>query len=169
MMAAPESSPFTAYRPASNLKDYRNALGAFGTGVAVVTAAIEGRPIGLTVNSFTSVSLEPALILWSIDCQSNHYDDFAYIKHFAVHVLTMNQQGVADRFSTTDVDKFNEYERQCDSLGVPVIPDSLVRFQCQRHGVQQIGDHRVIFGQVVGYNLTEGSPLLFVHGRYQHL
>lgn len=158
------------FRPEDDRRTYRRALGHFSTGVAVVAASHDDAPIGLTINSFGSVSLEPAWILWNIDEGSVCFDAFCRIKRFAVHVLTTNQQAIAERFADSTEGKFSSIDWGYDDDGVPVIAGCLARFQCRSRGLQRIGDHRIIFGAVQHYSLAQGgSPLVFAQGRYCRL
>lgn len=154
------------HKPEDDQKNYRKALGSFGTGVAVVTAKGEKGPIALTINSFSSVSLEPPLILWSIDQKSNNFEDFCRVKHFAVHVLSADQRALSDHFAQTGDNKFASIHWEYDESNVPCMVDYLTRFQCQSLDVHQIGDHRTIVARVLQYSHKGGQPLLFVQGRY---
>lgn len=159
----------TAIKPEDDLISYRNALGAFTTGVAVVTSTIASKPIGITINSFSSISLKPPLILWSIDEQSSHFDDFHQVQSFAVHILSIRQKAIADRFVQISDDKFSNLEWTYDEMGLPVIPESLARLQCRHNSFYEAGDHRIILGEVLQYHRNEGEPLLFSGGQYHHL
>lgn len=156
-------------RPEDDLRAYRKALGNFSTGVAVVAAAHDDAPIGMTINSFGSVSLEPACILWNIGEDAACFDAFCQVKRFAMHVLTANQQAIAERFADSTEGKFSSVDWRYDDDGVPVISGCLARFQCRSSGLQCIGDHRIIFGAVQHYSLAQGSPLVFAQGQYRRL
>lgn len=160
-MASKENSS-----PENDLRSYRDALGCFATGVAVVTAQIRGNPIALTINSFSSVSLEPPIILWSIGQDSTYYQDFLEIKRFTIHILAANQKSIADSFAKPKGDKFLRIDWCYDEHQVPLLKDSMTRFFCQTHSHKTIGDHRVIFGRVLAYSHTQESPLIFFGGRY---
>ena len=156
----------TSVRPGEDLRGYRNALGSFGTGVAVVTGASEGRPFGMTINSFSSVSLQPALVLWSIDSRATHYHPFLAAERFAIHVLGADQKDVSDRFAATGGDKFTGVAWELDDSGVPRLLGCLARFQCLREAIHPGGDHEILLGRVELFETMPGAPLLFVQGRY---
>ena len=151
--------------PTAEFTAYRRALGAFATGVCVVTADSEQGPLGLTINSFTSVSLEPRLILWCLDERSERWTTFAAAERFAVHVLPAADRARAARFArgvarlTVD-----EFERRGE--GPPCLPDTLARFECAAHDRIQMGDHMVIVGRVDGFTVGSGAALTFWRGRY---
>jgi flavin reductase (DIM6/NTAB) family NADH-FMN oxidoreductase RutF len=152
-------------------RELRNALGRFATGVCVITTTIEEeRPIGMTVNSFAAVSLEPPLILWSLQNNSEVYRDFASARYFNVNVLASDQ-----------LDHSNEYARKGDhtvlpehfrpgKYGAPVIRDCLVTFECELDATHAGGDHLIIVGRVKDMtHRPTGKPLLFYSGGYCEL
>jgi flavin reductase (DIM6/NTAB) family NADH-FMN oxidoreductase RutF len=151
--------------PAQETIAYRRALGAFATGVCVVTADSETGPIGITINSFTSVSLTPRLVLWCLDERSDRWPAFATAERFAIHVLPAEDRDNAIRFARgvcTLAD--GEYER--DGEGPPHLPEALSRFECVAHDRIQMGDHLIIVGRVEAYQTREGDALTFHRGRY---
>ena len=144
---------------------YRRALGAFATGVCVVTADSEAGPLGITINSFTSVSLEPRLILWCLDERSERWPAFAAAERFAVHVLPAEDQPLAARFARgVCVLADDEFVREGE--GPPRLPEAAARFDCVVHDRIQMGDHLVIVGRVEVFEETAGDTLTFFRGSY---
>lgn len=155
-------------REAIDPRALRNALGCYATGVAVVTALADGdTPVGLTVNSFTSVSLDPPLVLWSLSRRSPSRTAFEQASHFAVNVLTAEQQALSNRFATPRPDKFAGVEWQRGHGGAPLLADCLAWFQCRRHLCHDGGDHIILLGRVEAFDHEpERDPLVFLTGRY---
>ncbi len=128
---------------------FRNALGGFATGVTVVTAmAAEGTPVGLTVSSFNSVSLEPPLVLWSLSANSPSLGIFESASHFAVNVLAANQEEVSNRFASRLEDKFDGVSWQPGLGGAPVLAGTCASFECANVVRHAGGDHLIFIGQV---------------------
>ncbi len=150
---------------ASSARHFRNALGAFTTGVTVVTAQTANGPIGMTVNSFTSVSLDPPLVLWSPAKSSSRYQAFMAADHFAIHVLSAEQDLLSTRFTRGGLG-FEQLPWQENSEGVPVIPGTLARFECALASRHDAGDHTLILGRVLRAAHREGEPLCFSRGTF---
>jgi flavin reductase (DIM6/NTAB) family NADH-FMN oxidoreductase RutF len=152
--------------------DLRNALGRFATGVCVITAAPAGfAPFGMTINSFASVSLEPPLILWSLQNDSDCAPAFAAADRFAVNILTADQMAISQQYSRrNDHDLRTEHVRD-GSTGLPVIRDSLASFECEMWQRYDGGDHVILVGRVLALHDAgnDAKPLLFFGGRYQEL
>jgi flavin reductase (DIM6/NTAB) family NADH-FMN oxidoreductase RutF len=147
--------------------DLRRILGAYATGVAVVTASVEDRPVGLTINSFASVSLQPPLVLWGLSSSSPSLPTFREASHFAISVLHEAQRGVADRFATRGLaDKFSGCAVCMTPEGIPVIDGSIAVMVCATEDRLMLGDHVVFVGRVVRARRWEGRPLVFHSGRY---
>jgi flavin reductase (DIM6/NTAB) family NADH-FMN oxidoreductase RutF len=147
--------------------DFRNALGSFATGITIVTAIGEdGQKVGMTVNSFNSVSLDPALILWSIARNSNCFDDFIAAKSFAIHVLSADQQDISNRFAKSGEDKFAGIECSEGLSGVPILPHYSACFQCSLEHQYEGGDHIILVGKVLEFNDNGLNPLVFYRGQY---
>jgi flavin reductase (DIM6/NTAB) family NADH-FMN oxidoreductase RutF len=159
------------YRTGSDQRTLRDALGCFATGVTVVTCLNEeGDPAGLTVNSFTSVSLEPPLLLVCIAKAAASAEALTQASHFAVNVLQTGQQPASIRFSTRDQDRFGATPWSCGEAGAPILKDSLGVFECERFAVYDGGDHHILVGQVVKASFDAGlDPLLYFRGRYRRL
>jgi flavin reductase (DIM6/NTAB) family NADH-FMN oxidoreductase RutF len=148
-------------------RDFRHALGQFATGVTIVTArAKDGRGIGLTVNSFTSVSLDPPVVLWCLSREATDFAAFNVAGRFAVNVLSARQHHLSRQFSTTVADKFTGVEREEAPDGSPLLEGATAHFICRVAGRFDGGDHVIILGQVEEYRWHEGEPLVFHSGRY---
>lgn len=146
---------------------FRRALGNFATGVTVMTAATaDGQKVGVTANSFNSVSLDPALILWSIDKRSTSYDVFAEATHFAVNILAADQIELSNQFARPSDDKFAGIDFARGIGGAPLLADCAARFQCERHQIIEGGDHWIMLGKVVAFDDFGRSPLLYHQGAY---
>jgi 3-hydroxy-9,10-secoandrosta-1,3,5(10)-triene-9,17-dione monooxygenase reductase component len=146
-------------------RDYRRALGSFATGVTVVTAEDGEGALGLTVNSFTSVSLEPRLVLWCLDdvCDRRHV--FHNAERFAVNVLAAQDLDHSRRFSR-GAGRLDAAEMESGATGVPLLKGALARFECETRERIQMGDHQIIVGEVMAYDATQGDGLVFFRGRY---
>ncbi len=145
---------------------YRRALGAFATGVCVVTADSPAGPLGITVNSFTSVSLTPRLVLWCLDERSDRWPVFAAAERFAIHVLPSTDRPLASRFAKgVSLLGEGEFVRPADH-SPPCLPEALVRFECLTHDRIQMGDHLIIVGRVETFHDAGGEALTFFRGRY---
>lgn len=148
-------------------RDFRHALGQFATGVAIVTArAKDGRRIGLTVNSFTSVSLDPPLALWCLSRQATDFAPFNTASRFAVNVLSSRQHHLSRQFSTTLADKFTSVDFEDGPEGSPLLNGATAHFICRVAARFDAGDHVIILGEVEEYRWNEGEPLVFHSGRY---
>lgn len=149
-------------------RDFRRALGQFATGVTVVTArTADGRNVGVTVNSFSSVSLSPPLILWSLARQASHFTDFVNGTYFAVNVLEARQHHLSRQFSTPVPDKFVGVDFAEGKAGVPIVNGTIAHFICRKVKQYDGGDHVIILGEVEEYQYNEGEPLVFHSGRYR--
>ncbi|WP_426139512.1 p-hydroxyphenylacetate 3-hydroxylase reductase component [Pseudomonas sp. DWP3-1-2] len=146
---------------------FRRALGNFATGVTVVTAATaSGRKVGVTANSFNSVSLDPPLVLWSIDKRSNSHEVFEQASHFAVNVLAADQIDLSNNFARPKEDRFAEIEFESGQGGSPVFADCSARFHCEKYQQVDGGDHWIMIGKVVAFDDFGRSPLLYHQGAY---
>ncbi len=146
-------------------REFRDALGRFATGVTIVTTATKAGPVGITANSFASVSLDPPIVLWSIGRHSKRFDAFSRCEHFAVHVLGAGQMDLGRRFARSG-DAFAGLRVGENEAGVPLLTDCLSRFECRRVAAHEGGDHLIVLGQVTTATLGEGEPLLFASGEY---
>ena len=148
-------------------RDFRNALGTYGTGVTIITAtAADGKPYGITCNSFASVSLNPPLVLWSLGVYSSSLTVFQNASHFTVHVLGTSQQALANKFARSSDDKFVGVEWTPGLGNAPVLAESVASFQCRSVNRYYGGDHVIFLGAVEAYAYGAKEPLLFVRGAY---
>lgn len=148
---------------------YRDALGCYPTGVAVVTAAGESESshIGITVNSFASVSLDPPLVLWAIDRRSRRHAPFLAAAGFTVSILSANHRAVSARLAGAGEHSLEGLTLLPTQLGPPALADSLAVFECARHQVVEGGDHTILIGRVLRFHRPEpGAPLVYFQGRY---
>ena len=142
----------------------RSAFGRFATGVTVVTTGIAGNPVAITANSFSSVSLDPPLVLWSIGRQSRRCDAFSNASHYAFHVLAEDQIDLCWRFSKSGTD-FAGLDLSWNEHGVPLLPRALARFECSVADRFPAGDHMILLGHVLELETQDGPPLLFAGGK----
>ncbi len=148
----------------------RIAFGRFATGVAVVTTlARDGAPVGLTVNSFSSTSLDPPLVLWGLMRRSALLPMFHAAQRFAVNVLAAEQQPLSDRFASHAEDRFAGVGWEPGGAGMPLLHDALARFECAVEHRFEIGDHLMFLGRVERFEHRDGDPLLFFASRYTAL
>ena len=148
-------------------RDFRNALGTFATGVAIVTTTDEaGLPVGLTCNSFSSVSLSPPLVLWSLSLRSPNLMNFLQAPHFVVNVLAASQIVLARRFAQSIPEKFNGVAYTRSAAGVPLIDEVAAHLECRNETRYYSGDHVIFIGHVLHYAWRECAPLVFWRGRY---
>jgi flavin reductase (DIM6/NTAB) family NADH-FMN oxidoreductase RutF len=140
---------------------YRDALSQFPTGVAVVSI-FEGRlPLAITINSFSSVSLSPRLVLWSVDHLSNRYEAFRDAEHFSISILGADQQSVAELCAGEALLEKNSVKWTKGENGLPLIADAVARFECQRYSVHPAGDHDIIVGEVTHFEQMSRPALVF--------
>jgi flavin reductase (DIM6/NTAB) family NADH-FMN oxidoreductase RutF len=148
-------------------RDFRNALGTYATGVTIITAAgADGKPYGLTCNSFASVSLNPPLVLWSLVLYSSSLSVFQNAGHFAINVLGASQQALANKFAKSSEDKFAGVEWTSGIGDAPLLKDSVANFQCRAVNRYYGGDHVIFLGAVEAYAYNRDEPLLFARGGY---
>lgn len=149
-----------------DIRAFRNCLGQYGTGVTVITTEHEGVRAGIAANSFSSLSLDPPLVLWSIGHASRSFPVFRETDHFAVNVLSSGQVEVAKVFSSKAEDKFAPF---CWTSGIgksPLLGGALATFECSVEARQEAGDHMLFIGRVLRFANSEGNPLLFTQGNY---
>ncbi len=151
-------------------RQFRNALGTFATGVTVVTTrAPDGSPVGMAVNSFSSVSLDPPLILWSIAHAASLWQVFQAADWFAVHVLAADQAEVSNRFASSTDDRFAGVDLDAGLGDVPVLTDCVACFECRTEARHPGGDHAIVVGRVERFRYDNRAPLIFHGGRYAAL
>jgi flavin reductase (DIM6/NTAB) family NADH-FMN oxidoreductase RutF len=155
-----------------NARDFRNALGWFATGIAVMTTRDDdGRFIGITVNSFASVSLDPPLVSFCLDRNANSLNGFLAAAHFGVNVLAEGQEVLSAAFArSSGADKFDGMSFEVGVTGCPFLADCLTHLECAREAVHDAGDHLIVIGRVIRLaQRAEGRPLLYFRGRYARL
>lgn len=146
-------------------RSYRDALGQFATGVTIVTTrGPDGVPVGVTANSFNSVSLDPPLVLWSLSKNSRSMAAFEASDHFAVHILAADQDALSNRFASRAEDKFEGMAVNAD--GPPLIEGCTARLICATRHRYEGGDHVIMVGEVLEYESEAKPPLLFHEGGY---
>lgn len=168
MSATEPCRPMSAQQNAQ--RALRDAFGAFTTGITIVTALDDdGHPVGLTVNSFSSVSLEPPLVCWSLRSASPLVGCFTLGRSLSIHVLRQDQEYLARHFARSGTDRFAGLPWQGGTDGVPVLDNVLARFDCRISSMVEAGDHRLLLARVVAYSSCRGAPLLFAGGRFRGL
>ena len=167
-MADGNASPTTFIPTADNARLFRRALGTFTTGVTIVTCRTEAGPLGITANSFSSLSLDPPLVLWSPARSSGRFQAFHDAPHFAIHVLADTQAALCDGFARAG-DIFDGVDWAADDTGVPLMEGCLARFVCTRHAVHDGGDHAIVVGHVRAVTIGAGAPLVFARGQIARL
>jgi flavin reductase (DIM6/NTAB) family NADH-FMN oxidoreductase RutF len=152
---------------AFSTRDFRDALGQFATGVTIVTTrAPDGALIGLTANSFNSVSLEPPLVLWSLAARAGSFPIFSSHTHYAINILAADQVELAKRFATRGVDRFHGVDFREGAGGAPVLTGASAWFECSNRSRYTEGDHVIFVGQVEACGRADTPPLIFHGGRY---
>lgn len=154
----------------SDAKAFRQALGQFATGVTVITTLdADGNKVGMTANSFSSVSLDPMLVLWSIAKTSRSFHAFEHARQFAIHILTAEQKALSGQFASNCTDRFCDVPHQRGLGGIPILEDYCAVFQCETEMRHEGGDHLIIVGRVLAFDNRTRSPLVFHAGRYADL
>ncbi|MBZ6379247.1 nitrilotriacetate monooxygenase [Pacificimonas flava] len=150
-----------------DLRSFREALGSFVTGVTIVTARdADGSPVGLTANSFNSVSLKPPMVLWSLALSSSSLAAFRAADSWAVHVLAAGQEEISNRFAARGEDKFAGLSFENGPEGAPLIENCAARFGCRATFEYEGGDHAIFVGEVVDFEQRPAAPLIYHGGSY---
>ena len=158
-------TPLRASAPSFSTPDFRAALGMFATGVTIVTARrADGTLVGLTANSFNSVSLRPPLVLWSLARAAGSLPAFYRGSHYAINILAADQRELAERFASKDVDRFAGLKLREGSGGAPIIEGAAAVFECFNRSRYEEGDHIIFVGEVEHCIRREGAPPLIFHG-----
>lgn len=152
--------------PSDDPREFRRCLGEFCTGVAVITTQHDGLNYGMTSNSFAAVSLDPALVLWSIRRESTSFDAFTNCRQFAVNILAQDQVDLSNRFSKSGPDKFDGVAWRSGGGGVPLLAGTVASFECSSCQMHDGGDHVILVGEVLRYQRNDRQPLVFSKGRY---
>ena len=154
-------------REPGDARDLRTAFGRFGTGVTIVTTvAADGAWVGLTANSFNTVSLEPPIVVWSLSNKSPSLQAFQQSGAFVVNVLSQDQLPLSQRFARPIPNKFDSVAVQPGLRGMPLLMGSAAIFECRTVMQQQMGDHVLFLGQVDRYAYQESAPLIYLNGQY---
>jgi flavin reductase (DIM6/NTAB) family NADH-FMN oxidoreductase RutF len=164
----PMTPPRQAQPPTFSQQEFRTALGMFATGVTIVTArGADGQVIGLTANSFNSVSLTPPLVLWSLSRAAASLAVFSAGSHYAINVLAADQKDLAERFASRGIDRWTGVTFDTGAGGAPVLHGAAATFECFNRSRYEEGDHVIFVGEVERCtHLPGASPLLFHGGRY---
>ena len=149
---------------ADTTRAFRDALGIFATGVTLVTIDGPTGPMGFTANSFSSLSMTPPLVLWSVAKSARRYPHFATARHFAIHVLAEGQTDLIARFNSAGPG-FEGLAHDVNAQNVPLIAGALARFECEQHATHEGGDHLIVVGRVARVVCLDGAPLVFAGGR----
>jgi flavin reductase (DIM6/NTAB) family NADH-FMN oxidoreductase RutF len=150
-----------------DLRKFRSALGSFATGVTVITTrGLNGELIGNTASSFNSVSLDPPLVLWSLNRKATHIAAFEAAQGYAISVLGHGQAALALRFAQAHANRFEGVAYRVSAGNYPVIEDSVAWFECRHHAVHSAGDHRLFIGEVLACGFAAAPGLVFHQGRF---
>lgn len=148
-------------------REFRNALGTFTTGVTIITACqADGKLVGVTANSFNSVSLDPPLVLWSLSKSSNSLPAFEAAEYWAVHILSHDQDQLATHFSKPSYDKFAGFDLETGMGGAPLLEGCTTRMQCKTAYRYDGGDHIIMVGEVMHFEHSDIAPLVYQRGNY---
>lgn len=148
-------------------RQFRNALGSFATGVTIITAQdLNGGFVGTTASSFNTVSMDPPLILWSIDKGARALESYEKAQHFCVNVLSAGQIELSNRFARQQPDKFADADYQLSSTGVPILNGCAASFRCKTSAIYEGGDHLIILGEVLDFSASGRPGLIFHNGCY---
>lgn len=158
--------PIESGNPLDDPRAFRRTLGQFATGVTVITTSTAERMYGMTANSFSAVSLDPALVLWSIRKESSSLDAFVDSGHFSINVLSNEQLTHSEVFGRPREHQFDEVAWSKSLHGDPLLDDAIAHLECATHEVVDAGDHYIIIGRVERYTRFEGAPLLFSQGQF---
>lgn len=156
-----------ALSPAIDPRELRDALGLFATGVTVVTApGSEGEAVGITANSFSSLSLDPPLVLWSLALKSPSLGAFEEGKPFAINILKREQEALAMQFARPSDNKFDGVDYSLNACHVPLLDGAQAQLECTVEFTRVLGDHLLIVGRVDALNTSPGEPLVFYRGAF---
>ena len=154
-------------------RQFRDALGAFATGVAVITGTSEqGERLGMTVSSFNSVSISPPLVLFSVAHRAHSFAAWSGMRNYAVNILSQQQEDVSNRFARPLGDKWSGLIVLDGKTGLPVLPNALAVFECEAYAHYDGGDHEIFVGRVLTFRVSphkQEEPLIFYGGRYRRL
>ncbi|MGO4188630.1 flavin reductase [Pseudarthrobacter sp. TAF60_1] len=158
--------PVEEGKPADDFRAFRRALGQFATGVTVIATSAGDEIVGMAANSFSTVSLEPPLVLWSIRKESKSLPAFLNNGHFSINVLGENQMEISGLFGRPQPDQFGQAKWNVGSHGDPLLEGAIAHFECVTESVIDGGDHHILVGRVERFARFDGAPLLFAQGQY---
>ena len=159
----------TEFKPhEGNTRILRDAFSKFVSGVTVVTTASEEGPVGITANSFSSLSLDPALVLWSPYTGSRRFPFFENAQYFAIHILSADQEYLCYDFAKSPFG-FDNTAVSFNTKNVPLIKNCLARFECRKRAIYPGGDHVIVVGEVESVQMREGNALSFFDGKFREL
>lgn len=152
-------------------RELRDALGRFATGVCLITTVTpQGKALAMTANSFSSVSLEPPLVLWCLQNNSDVYDAFAAPRYFGINILAQEQQALSNQYARKEQHELDSAHYRAGRYGAPIIRNALVNFECELEAAHDGGDHLIIVGRVRDMQQRpSGEPLLFFSGGYREV
>jgi flavin reductase (DIM6/NTAB) family NADH-FMN oxidoreductase RutF len=151
-------------------KEFRQALGRFSTGVCLITVNDrDSGALALTANSFSSVSLDPPLVLWSIQNNSEFFREYTENEHFAFSVLASDQAALSGKYARRGEHAVEPAEFSNNTHDVPLLNGAIAHFSCRLFALHEAGDHHIIVGEVLDFQTAEGAPLLFSNGQYDEL
>tara|TARA_B100001093_G_scaffold157305_1_gene149885 strand:+ start:3691 stop:4206 length:516 start_codon:yes stop_codon:yes gene_type:complete len=151
-----------------NTPKLRDAFSRFTSGITIVTAASDQGPVGITANSFSSLSLNPPLVLWSLAIKSKRFSFFEQPEYFAIHILAANQEKICNKFVKSPF-AFEDHMALQNIHGVPLIENCLARFECKKSVIYPGGDHIIVVGEVENVEIRDGNALTFFAGQFQEL
>jgi flavin reductase (DIM6/NTAB) family NADH-FMN oxidoreductase RutF len=160
------TKPLEEGDPALDPRAFRRCAGQFATGVTIITTLTDGRPVGVTANSFSSLSMDPPLVLWSIGRSSRSFEAFQAASSFAINILSAEQIDLSQRFSSPLEDKFASLDWQTGTVGAPVLPAVVAVLECEAETRFDGGDHVILVGRVRNYRYYPGAALVYAQGRY---
>lgn len=156
---------FTFVPDAENARAFRDALGTFATGVTLVTIKTPDGPMGFVANSFSSLSMDPPLVIWAPAKSASRFPHYAAAKHYAIHILAEDQQELITRFVRGGAG-FDGLDYEINAEGVPVVAEAAARFECEQHATYEGGDHLIVVGRVLRAATRDIAGLVFKKGRY---
>lgn len=162
------SMPTEFVPDADNARLLRDAFGRFATGVTLITTGTDEGPMGMVANSFSSLSMDPALVMWAPARSSRRFPHFESAQHFAIHILADDQADLCNGF-IKNPHAFDGFDMRVDANGVPLVENCLARFECTHFATHDGGDHVIVVGQVTKAEMKNGEPLAFFAGGYREL
>ena len=164
------SERYAGQRAAVTGEEFRRACGRFATGVTIASVMdAQGSPHGLTVSSFTSVSLDPPLVLICLGHAVSAIHHFRAASHFGINILAEDQRALSERFARKGHDRFEGVAWHAGQTGVPLLPGALAAIECAVHRIVPMGDHDILVGEMVHAHIHHGEPLLYFGGSYRKL